>query len=516
MIAAQCLSQGCSFMRTRVPDYDEVPPNAPALINSMCASGYDLESAIADIIDNSISAGASTIRIVINEHGAASWIAISDDGSGMDEKTLVTAMTFGCVNPEEPRSPDDLGRFGLGLKTASLSQCRRMTVFTRRLGGKVLVRCWDKDFVKKEKKWALLRTGMSPLLEDRFRRLLLEQKSGTVVLWEVLDRLGHDSRNSDIAERLKLEVARLESHLAMVFHRYLEEPGRLEIRIGEVPVKPWDPFMRGEKATQMLGEEHLELSGHTVIVQPYVLPHVSKMGVEAHRRGAGARNWPKQQGFYVYRNRRLLVAGSWLRLGFQEEDHNKLARIQLDFTNELDYAWDINVRKSRAVPPDALRDDLIRIAKKARDVARTIYRHRGATIARQHTEQVFMWEKKVKHSKIFYRLNPSHPGVASLISTAKAHGIGQEVANFLRLIEETIPIPLILIDSSENPEKLGDQAQKKAPPEMHDVFRALHGSLCENGRSAELAFEQLAATEPFHRYPELLAGFKEREQIGDL
>ena len=152
VIVAQAVYR-VSFMRTRELDYDEVPPNAPSLINSMCV-GYDLESAVADIIDNSISAGASTVRITVNEHGASSWIAVADDGSGMDEKTLVTAMTFGSINPEDTRSPDDLGRFGLGLKTASLSQCRRLTVLTRRPGGKVLIRCWDKDFVKKEKTWA--------------------------------------------------------------------------------------------------------------------------------------------------------------------------------------------------------------------------------------------------------------------------------------------------------------------------------------------------------------------------
>jgi hypothetical protein len=500
-------------MRTRVPEYDEVPPNAPSLVNSMCASGYYMESAVADIIDNSISAKASSVRIIVNEDGASSWIAIADNGWGMDDATLRNAMTFGCIDPEAPRDPDDLGRFGLGLKTASLSQCRRLTVLTRRRGGKVLVRCWDKDVIKSEGRWALLRKGMSPHLEERFRNHLQAQESGTVVLWEVLDRLGHDSRESDIAERLKREIIRLEEHLSMVFHRILEEPGGFRILIGEIPVEPWDPFMRGEKATQMLGEEELEHGGHRVVVRPYVLPHISKLSAEAHRRGAGPRKWSDHQGFYVYRNRRLLVPGSWLRLGFAKEEHNKLARIQLDFPNELDFAWDINVRKSRAVPPDALRDDLIRIARKTRDVARGIYRHRGATIARQHTEQVFMWEKKVKHNKVFYRLNAAHPAVASLMDTARKHGIGQEVGNFLRLIEETIPVPLILIDGSENPDKFGDQ--KKAPSEMHEVFRSLHAVLCAGGATSEVAFEQLAATEPFHRYPELLAVFKERERIGD-
>jgi len=500
-------------IRSRVPEYDDVPPNAPSLVNSMSASGYDLESAVADIIDNSITARASWVRITFNEDGASSWIAIADDGCGMDDATLRDAMTFGCIDPVDPRDPEDLGRFGLGLKTASLSQCRRLTVLTRRECGKVHIRCWDKDFIKQEGKWALLRKGLTPHLEDRFRRQLQAQKSGTVVLWEVLDRLGHDARESDIADRLKREVIRLEEHLSMVFHRFLEEPTGIQVLVGEIPVSSWDPFMKGEKATQMLGEEVLEHRGHPVVVRPYVLPHISKLSATAHRLGAGPRKWSDQQGFYVYRNRRLLVAGSWLRLGFVKEEHNKLARIQLDFPNDLDFAWDINVRKSRAVPPDALREDLIRIARKTRDVARGIYRHRGATIARQYTEQVFMWEKKVKHNKVFYRLNPAHPGVASLMDTARKHGISKDVSHFLRLVEETIPVPLILIDGSENPDRFGDQ--KKASPEMHEVFRALHATLCAGGSSPEVAFEQLAATEPFHRYPELLAVFKERERIGD-
>jgi hypothetical protein len=212
-------------MRTRVPEYDEVPPNAPSLVNSMCASGYDLESAVADIIDNSISARAASVRIIVHEEGESSWIAIADDGWVMDEATLRTAMTFGCIDPEAPRDPDDLGRFGLGLKTASLSQCRRFTVLTRRSGGKILVRCCVKNVIRKEGKWAFLRKGLNPFLEDMFRKLLQSQASGTVVLWEVLDRLGHDSRDTDIAERLQREVTRLDEHLSMVFHRFLARLG---------------------------------------------------------------------------------------------------------------------------------------------------------------------------------------------------------------------------------------------------------------------------------------------------
>jgi hypothetical protein len=481
----------------------------------MRATGYDLETAIADIIDNSITAGAKTVRIIISEEGRSSWIALADDGSGMDEKTLVRAMTFGGISPSAPRDSNDLGRFGLGLKTASLSQCRRLTVLTRAPGGKVFVRCWDIDVIEATNQWALLRSAQTPYLEQRFTKDLQSQKSGTVVLWEVLDRLGHEDGDAEIADRLQRAVPQIEEHLAMVFHRFLEDSDGLKILIGGEAVTPWDPFMTDEKAVQMLGEERLEHLGHEVTVRPYVLPHVSKLAAEAHRRGAGPRGWADQQGFYIYRNRRLLVAGSWLRLGFVKEEHNKLARIRLDFPNDLDFAWDINVRKSRAVPPDALRSDLKRIAKKTRAVATSIYRHRGASIEREHQQQVFLWQKKVKHDKVFYHINREHPAVATLLRKAGEYGIKADVLQFLRIVEDTIPIPLILIDGSEQPHSIGDPVVKKAPPEIQQYFRCLYAVLCEEGQDPNEAFTCLAATEPFYRYPEMLAAFKEQEQLGD-
>ena len=250
-------------------------------------------------------------------------------------------------------------------------------------------------------------------------------------------------------------------------------------------------------------------------VRPFVLPHFGEFSAEAHRRGSGPRKWTDQQGFYVYRNRRLLVAGSWLRLGFVEEEHNKLARIQLDFTNELDFAWDINVRKSRAVPPDALREDLIRIAKKTREVAQTIYRHRGATIARQHSEQTFMWEKKVKHSKVFYRINASHPAVSSLMATARKHGISQEITNFLHLIEETIPVPLILIDGQRIRKSSGINRRRRPRRRCTRPFAVCMPRFAPPGEHRKLLSNIDRQRNRVHRYPELLSVFKERERIGN-
>ena len=488
-------------------EFDETPPEASAFMGSIRASGYDLETAVADIVDNSISAGARNVRITVSAEGRGSWLAILDDGCGMDETALIRAMTLGGISPAALREPQDLGRFGLGLKTASLSQCRRLTVFSKAVNHKTCVRCWDIDFVDQTNRWALLRSCHSPQLEERFRQELQRLASGTIVLWEVLDHITHNGTDAEIALRLSQRVPVLDRHLAMVFHRFLEEPNGLRIRIGDLAVAPYDPFMRKEKATQMLGEETLEYQGQRILVRPYVLPHMSKLTDSDQAVGKGARRWTDQQGFYVYRNRRLLVSGSWLRLGFGKEEHNKLVRIQLDFPNQLDFEWDIDIRKARAEPPDALRQDLIRIAKRAREVSRAIFHHRGASIARQFSDHIFLWQKKVAHNKVSYQINRSHPAVKAALAAAKSARISETISALFRLIEQTIPVPLILIDGSEQPDAIAQPTHANA--EVREFFVALHSTLCQAGQTPREAFEHLAMTEPFHRYPEMLATLQE-------
>ena len=490
-------------------DFQIVPPDAPSLLRAMRSTGYDFESAIADLIDNSISAGAHRVDIIMCEQAEESWIAIVDDGVGMDEESLVRAMTVGGIDPDAARDEKDLGRFGLGLKTASLSQCRRLTVFTRDSKGSLHARCWDLDFVAATGQWALRTGGFTAALESRFRQHLTSLGTGTVVVWECLDRIVPDERVSEIGERLRGRIPSLEKHLSMVFHRFLEEKD-LEIWVGDVAVQAWDPFMRTHVATQRLSAENLWYQGTCVYVHPYVLPHVSKLNSVEHASGSGPRKWNDHQGFYIYRNRRLLVGGSWLNLGLTKEEHNKLARIQVDFPNSLDFAWDINIRKSRAAAPDALRKDLLRIANRTREEARRIYRHRGAVIARQNTESIYLWEQITVHGSIFYRLNRSHPVMLALAAAAKEAGIAKQVNACLHLIQDTIPVPLILIDGSESPEKLEEPARNCSVEQITAALRMAYACLCKNGVPSSEALTKLSRVEPFCHYPEVLASFDER------
>jgi hypothetical protein len=178
--------------RTPAPEYETVPPEPAALVESLRAFGYELSTALADLADNSVFHHSRHIAVHFHWAGENSAIGLADDGDGMDERTLVNAMRLGSCNPREPREPGDLGRFGLGLKTASFSQCRRVSVFTKARRKEPLIRCWDLDHIAETGEWQLLRTP-SPLAA-RLAEKVAAPKQGTVVIWEKLDRLAE--RNS--------------------------------------------------------------------------------------------------------------------------------------------------------------------------------------------------------------------------------------------------------------------------------------------------------------------------------
>jgi hypothetical protein len=168
-------------------NYEEVSPRADAMIASMRAMGYNLPMAIADLIDNSIYAKARNICIKYQWSGQDSWISILDDGLGMTEERLKEAMRLGSQSPNEERNPEDLGRFGLGLKTASFSQCKMLTVNTKTQEGEISTRCWDLDHVERSKRWEL-----STIVKDDTSELLSPLKDlphGTIILWQKLDRV---------------------------------------------------------------------------------------------------------------------------------------------------------------------------------------------------------------------------------------------------------------------------------------------------------------------------------------
>ena len=194
-----------------------MPPFAPVLMQSTRAIGYSLEAAIADIIDNSIAAKAGKVQLSFFPVGDA-YVSILDNGTGMDDAQMNIAMQYGSKSPTETRDSSDLGRYGLGLKTASLSQCRVLTVISKQ-GDQVIGRRWDLDYVIKTGAWSLLILDKEDFASVPHISDLYEQDSGTLVVWQNLDRLLMGE--VDYEKSLGRKMDEVRQHLELVFHRYL-------------------------------------------------------------------------------------------------------------------------------------------------------------------------------------------------------------------------------------------------------------------------------------------------------
>lgn len=489
--------------------FDIAPPQAASLIESLRAFGYELSTALADLVDNSITAGAHHVWIDFHWDGCQSVISVTDDGVGMTEDALVAAMRPGSQNPLQDRDPKDLGRFGLGLKTASFSQCRRVTVRSQKRPGEVATRCWDLDHIARVNDWQLLRSGNDES-ETHFQRLA-KLSHGTTVLWQNLDRMvaGNVTSNAKQQDFFLHRAEGVRQHLGMVFHQLMSGAKSVKLLLNERVIPPWDPFLEGEPATQKLADTRLKLRQSVIKVQPFVLPHQSKISSKAtHEAAAGPRGWNAHQGFYIYRARRLLVPGDWLGFGWAKEEHYKLARIRIEIPNSLDHDWDIDVTKSRAMPPPLLRDEIWRIGERARSIAKLVYSHRGAKLTPQaDAERVLLWEPMAKHDKTFYRLNRDH----ALLKRAMECSTNKPALNaLLRLIEETIPFPHITISNSDKPGSLPGPFDQTSESQVLGIMEQAYLSLVTTGYGPQEAVNRLRTIWPFELFPALLASLTER------
>lgn len=492
-------------------EFEVVQPDPAALIESLRAFGYTLEASVADIIDNSIVADATRIDLQFSWRGEHSTVVIMDDGCGMTEAELINAMRLGSRNPIDDRAPSDLGRFGLGLKTASLSHCRKLTVGSKARGHSVAIHAWDLDYVQSSGEWRLRKR--TPDYADGLFSSLENRDSGTVVLWEQMDRLVQGAAADDERrENLFYEqIDNVKRHLAMVFHRFLETKGLLKIFINGRPLEAWDPFLKNHPATQKLPEEPLHLSGSRIIVSPFVLPHRSKMDDGTYERAGGPGGWNARQGFYIYRNRRLIVAGSWLGLGFRKEAHTKLARILVDIPNSMDADWKIDVRKSVAHPPALLREDFKRIARLTIDRATAVYRHRGKLVQRHTAEDfVFPWNTSVCRNAYSYSINRRHPLVENVLTSSGV--MKGRIESMLRLIEETVPVQTIVLEGARNPDRLHKPFEEHPSEDLIALMKEVWHCMIESGITATEANRRLMVMEPFSDYTAEISAFVESRE----
>jgi Histidine kinase-, DNA gyrase B-, and HSP90-like ATPase len=486
--------------------FRSAPPNASAMLESLRGLGYSPETALADTIDNSISAGASEVDVFFTWDQENSSVAILDNGRGMSSIELKSAMRLGGSDPRSERNSRDLGRFGLGMKTSAFSQCRRLTVMSRDISLAETCFCWDLDVLaaSEDGEWHLLE-GADESSIGRLKSFPTTH-SGTLVLWETLDRLVPAGSND---QDFLNTIDRIEQHLSMVFHRFLERSRqKLKITINGKSLVPWNPFRAGSVSPSWSSPlEKLAGSLGECDVQAFVMPHKDRLNKTEYDSAGGINGWNAQQGFYVYRNDRLLVAGSWLGLGsprlWTKDEVHRLARICLNFQNIADAEWKIDIRKSIAKPPLALRARLTSLGEDTRRRARSVFANKGNLQRRPNEEPVFeAWQSVVTGGTTRYRVNRDHPAVRTVLDSPLA--IDGTVDTMLSVLESTIPVQRIWLDTVEErttTQQVSDEEAERIRPMLESLYR----SFIKRHYTPEDARQRLLRTEPFQAYPQLVA-----------
>lgn len=467
-------------------------PNAYYLMESTRSIGYSIKSAIADIIDNSIAADAKHVEI-FHDAFPEPYLAIADDGCGMNDQELNEAMRYGGSGPDVVRSSKDLGRYGLGLKTASLSQCRKLTVISKK-NNAVYARQWDIDYVRRTNDWSLLILDRDEIAKLPKADLLNNKESGTIVIWQELDKFKRD--NPDAGDLLTEEMDKVGKHLSLVFHRYLShEAGlTLSISINNNTLKPFDPFFTKKSVKMQTEQIYIPHRKGFVEVTPYILPHPSRMTTEERALYSDKNGMRSFQGFYIYRNRRLIIWGTWFEMAPKNE-LSKLARVQVDTPNSLDDLWRLDIKKSTASPPDTVKKRLKKLVTKIIEPSTKTFEVRKRKEISD--DRINVWNMIQTRDGDHFELNQDYPLLKVLKERLDKVEL-ELLENYINIIQKNLPYNNIYVEMNKDKivETEEDDNERKS---CLNTIRSAMKLASERGTLDE-AYSTLIKTTPFADY----------------
>ena len=474
-----------------------VEPRADILVESTRSIGYTFESALADIIDNSIGNGATHIDVRFSSI-TPRYIAILDNGCGMTRDELIIAMRYGSKNVNDQRAESDLGRFGLGLKTASLSQCRKLTVISKK-NNVISAASWDLDFIIEQQGWSLKVYDYDEMVTQYNKAIpgildkLNAYETGTIVIWEDFDKMLEGTSEPGTLFDEKISIAR--SQLELIYHNFLDKTSKnpIELRFNWLPLVAKDPFLTKHPGTQPLSEEYIDLEGHNIRVKPYILPYLNKLSPSDIELLGTLDDLRNKQGIYVYRNNRLIIWGTWFRLDTKNE-LNKLARIRVDIPNSLDHIWDIDIKKSTASLPNSIKQNLKFIVKRAIGSSERVYTHQGNKLINDEHDHV--WELRKTREATFFEINKElliYKTFLESLSTEQA----KHFKALIKLMEATVPFKAAYTLLAKNEETFDKDYSDEAKSIIEELSKI--GNVDVN-----ILYKELKNIDFFVKYSKLL------------
>lgn len=482
--------------------YKKSIPQADTLMGSMRSMGYSFEAAVADIIDNSISANCGVVRLFFPAVPTDDLVVgIMDDGEGMDENELFEAMRYGSADSEQERSATDLGRFGLGMKSASLSQCKILTVVSLK-NNKLSSYSWDYNYIREKKQWIVKELSKSEIENLPYISSLKEVSHGTLVLWKDFDVLDKSSGGLvyDALVELKNSVS---LNIALIFHNFLSGKGKehIKIYVNKNKVKPLDPFLETHPKTTTKKERSIAIrdskgTEQQIWVKPYILPFASDLNEEHRKLIGGIETLRIKQGFYVYRNKRLIIWGTWFGMKPRGE-LTKNARVRVDIPNSLDDIWSIDIKKQTASIPKQIQRQLRQTVIDAMDISVKKQTHRG------RKENIdYIWDRMEGRGKTYYYQINRDNKVFQMIKEKMSEEDYHLLEILLKEIEQNVPTQQIYIDKSNDA-----ISQEEPDNRLDDVYQL--GVYMVNlmksigGKTVKNIISDLMKTEPFCKYKEM-------------
>ncbi len=431
----------------------DLSPDPKSHIKTLMKIGYSLSSAVADILDNSITASSKKIEIYAPPGLDEPIISILDDGHGMSADELIHNMRIGCKDPSIEREKGDLGRFGSGMKTASFSQARRLTVVSKRSGGKATAAIWDIDKIEETNSWCIEILDDHEVCKLPMIEINEDTEQGTQLIWEKLTFIQGGSHSLDSKDELALHLSGLSEYIALHFHKFMEGHKKCLFVLNKKKIEALDPFLTKSAGYQEGPTVEMRCKGGHIVIKTHVLPHFNRMESSDMERLGGAAGIAENQGLYIYRGNRLINAGGWLGLT-RNSQLGALARVQVDVPCSIDHEWSTDVKKSSLQLPPRIKSLLKRFLSDPIKRSKKVYAYRGKEDTANQLWKIFEDENE---GKITYHFDPSNMELVNLLSSCDKKTANRFI-KYLKELSINLPINHIYQKMSESPKSIDQDA----------------------------------------------------------